>query len=149
MSSLPILIVEDDQPLRSLLTALLSQNGYTFEPVADGRVAIDCIRRKAYAAILLDLMLPDTNGFEVIAYVRAEKPTLMQSIVIITAASKHTLNDFDASSVAALVRKPFDIDHLIETIDRVTGRERPERLDDGTRPRTSAYLVHSARAGGR
>ncbi len=149
MSSLPILIVEDDQPLRSLLTALLSQNGYTFESVDDGRLAIDSIRRKHYAAILLDLMMPDTNGFEVIDYVRREKPELMPSIVVITAASKHTLQDFDESVLGALVRKPFDIHRLIDTIDRVTGTERPERCGDETLPRTSAYHVRSNPAGGR
>ncbi|HEX3582250.1 MAG TPA: response regulator [Thermoanaerobaculia bacterium] len=141
MNPLPILIVEDDQPLRSLLTALLSQHGYTFESIEDGRAAIDRIRRKPYAAILLDLMLPDTNGFEVIDYVRAEKPSLMPSIIVITAASRHTLHDFDASTIGALVRKPFDIHLLIETIDAITGRERPAPHGGETRPRTSAYLA--------
>jgi DNA-binding response OmpR family regulator len=142
MTPLPILIVEDDQPLRTLLTALLTQHGYTFESIGDGRAAIDRIRRKEYGAILLDLMLPEANGFEVIDYVRAERPLLMQSIIVITAASKHTLQDFDASTVAALVRKPFDIHSLIETIDTITRTERPEPHVSGTRPRTSAYLVH-------
>lgn len=141
MSPRPILIVEDDQPLRLLLTAVLTQHGYTFEAVADGRAAIDCIRRQRYAAILLDLMLPETNGFEVIDYVRAERRDLMKSIVVITAASKHTLQDFDDSTVGALVRKPFDIHKLIETLDRVTGTERPERRGAETPPRTSAYCV--------
>ena len=149
MSSLPILIVEDDQPLRSLLTALLAQNGYTFESVGDGQIAINCIRRSPYSAILLDLMMPDTNGFEVIEYVRTEKPELIQSIVVITAASKHMLQDFDASELGALVRKPFDIHSLIDTIDRVTGTERPERCGDETLPRTSADHVRSNPAGDR
>jgi len=142
MSNLPILIVEDDQPLRSLLAALLSQNGYAYESAGDGRVAIDCIRRKRYSAILLDLMLPDTNGFEVMDYMRAEKPQLMKSIVVITAASKHTLQGFDDSTVATLIRKPFDIYRLIETLDRVTGKERPEHRGDETLPLTGAYLAH-------
>jgi DNA-binding response OmpR family regulator len=139
--SLPILIVEDDQPLRSLLTALLAQNCYAFESVGDGRIAIDFMRRKNYGAILLDLMLPETNGFEVIDYIRAEKPELMESVIVITAASKHTLHGFDDSTVGALVRKPFDIHKLIATLDSVTGRERPERHGDGTLPRTSACLA--------
>jgi DNA-binding response OmpR family regulator len=139
--SLPILIVEDDQPLRSLLTALLSQNGYAFESVGDGRIAIDCIRRKRYDAILLDMMLPHMNGFEVIDYIRAEKPELMESVIVITAASKHTLGGFDDSAIGALVRKPFDIYKLIETLDRVTGKERPEHRGDETLPLTSAYLA--------
>ena len=141
MSSHPVLIVEDDQPLRLLLTALLAQHGYAFDSVADGRIAIDSMRRKTYGAILLDLMLPDTNGFEVIDYVRAEKPELMESIVVITGASKHTLHDFDDSTIGALVRKPFDIHELVETLDRVTGKAKPEPLGGETLPRTSACLA--------
>lgn len=141
MNPPPILVVEDDQPLRSLLTALLAQHGYAFDSIGDGRVAIDCLRRKRYSAILLDLMLPEANGFEVIDYVRAEKPQLMETIIVITAASKHTLHDFDASTIGALVRKPFDIHRLIETIDGITGKERPELPGAEKPPRTSLYLA--------
>ena len=94
-------------------------------------------------------MMPELNGFEVIEYVRPEPPELMPSIVVITAASKHTLQDFDDSAVGALIRKPFDIHSLIDIIDRVTGTERPERYDGGTPPRTSAYLVRSNPTGDR
>ena len=142
MAPLPVLIVEDDQPLRFLLTALLTQNNYTFDAVGEGGVAIDCMRRKDYGAILLDLMLPGTNGFEVLQYIYAEQRELMKSVIVITAASKHTLQDFDDSTVGALIRKPFDIHRLLETLDRVTRRENPEHRGDEKPPLTSAYHVH-------
>jgi DNA-binding response OmpR family regulator len=142
MESLPILIAEDDQALRILLSALFTHHGLSFEVVANGEHAIECIRRKRYSAILLDLMLPGWNGFEVIQYVHAERPSLMSRIIVMTAASNQTLHHFDVSSVGALLRKPFDIDELLETINRVTRTEWPEVLDGEMMPRISSYRVH-------
>lgn len=142
MDTLPVLIVEDDQALRVLLSALLMHEGWTFEAVADGDRAIECIRRKNYRAILLDLMLPGTNGFDVLQFIRAEKRELMQRVIVMTAASNLTLTHFDASSIGALLRKPFDINDLIEKIASVSRTTLPDAPAVEKRQRTSSYRVH-------
>lgn len=110
--------------------------------VTNGEQAIESIRRNDYAAIVLDLMLPVTNGFEVLQFVRAERPALMRSIVVMTAASNRTLHHFDETSVGALVRKPFDLDVLLETISDVSRTEWPDARAGETTQRTSSYRVH-------
>jgi two-component system response regulator VicR len=142
METQPILIAEDDAALRILLTALFSHAGYTFDVVSNGDHAIECIRRKRYGAILLDLMLPGTNGFEVLHFVRAEKPLLMPRIIIMTAASNQTLSHFDDTAIGALLHKPFDVQELLDTVACVSRTAWPEVHAAGMRPLTSSYRVH-------
>jgi two-component system response regulator (stage 0 sporulation protein F) len=142
MENQPILIVEDDQALRILLTALFSHSGLTSDVVSNGEHAIECIRRKRYSAVLLDLMLPGTNGFEVLQFVRAEKPSLMPHIIVMTGASNQTLRHFDDCSIGALLHKPFDVHELLDVIGRVSRRGWLEAPAAGMTPRISSYRVH-------
>ena len=65
-----ILLVEDDAALARGLVALLNHNGYDVESVANGQAALARQAVGAYAAIVLDLGLPDQSGFEVLKQVR-------------------------------------------------------------------------------
>jgi DNA-binding response OmpR family regulator len=114
-----ILVVEDDEPTRVLITALCRRAGIDVEVAADGVHALDLIRRRPYAALLLDLMLPKMNGFELLREVRACAPALLSRTIIITAASDLTLRDFDGGGTLALLRKPFDIADLMDALIRV------------------------------
>jgi two-component system OmpR family response regulator len=115
---LPVLIVEDDEPTQNLLQAMLRRWGYTSEIAANGREAIASLERSEFSTIVLDMMMPSVGGREVIEYVTARsKPT---PIIICSAAGPATFQDLDPAIVKAIVRKPFDIDEVINAIDRVT-----------------------------
>jgi CheY-like chemotaxis protein len=127
-----VLIVDDDPGVRTLLVALLAHRGYAHELAEDGDEAIARLRRSAPDAVLLDLMLPKMNGFEVLRFLRAERPQTLPRVIVLTAASNATLRDFDTHGIRALVRKPFDINELLEEIDVCCGgvasvEERPLR----------------------
>src|SRR3712207_478938 len=109
-----ILLVEDDEPIRVLILALCRRIGIEVHVAADGVRALDLIRHGAYSALLLDLMLPRMNGFELLREVRACAPSLLARTIIITAASDATLRDFDGGGTLALLRKPFDIADLVD-----------------------------------
>jgi DNA-binding response OmpR family regulator len=111
-----VLVVDDDPGVRGLLSALLVQRGWKHDAVADGRTAIDKLRRGSYAAVLLDLMLPEETGFEVLRFIRAERPHQLPRVIVITACSNATLRDFDSSGLRQLIRKPFDIHELCDTV---------------------------------
>jgi DNA-binding response OmpR family regulator len=112
-----VLVVEDDPAICILLKALLNRRGYGCHVVHDGNEAMRHLRTQTYSAILLDLMLPGAFGFDVIRFVRAERPWMADRIIVATAACAATLRDFDASTVRALVRKPFDIQELVKHVD--------------------------------
>ena len=120
--SLPILIVEDDEPTQNLLRAVLLRGGYTTEMASDGRQAIALLQAKQYAAVVLDMMMPEVSGSDVLAFLGAA--TSPAPVVICSAAGAASLTGFDPRVVKAVVRKPFDIDQLTGTIKSVVAASR-------------------------
>jgi CheY-like chemotaxis protein len=111
-----ILLVEDDEATRVLIAALCRRLGVEVELACDGECALSMIRKRPYDALLLDLMLPKMNGFELLREIRASAPALLSRTIVITAASPMTLRDFDGGGTLALLRKPFDIVDLVDAL---------------------------------
>jgi DNA-binding response OmpR family regulator len=117
MRSPMILIIDDDPGIRGLLTVVLRRKGFECDIATDGEEAQKKLRRNDYDAILLDLMLPRLNGFEVIRFLKAERRSMLERVIVVTAVAEITLRDFsDQDLVWALLRKPFDLHQLIETV---------------------------------
>src|SRR5437588_9614715 len=110
-----VLVVDDDQGLRGLFTTLLSKKGFAVDTANDGRVAYDQLQRHTYSVILLDLMMPDVNGFELLDRLRRDSPTLLPRVIVMTGASQRSIEDLDLTSLWGLIRKPFDIDSLVSS----------------------------------
>lgn len=119
--TLPILIVDDDEPTQQLLRAVLRRCGCTSELASNGREAIALLQEKRYAAVVLDVMMPDIGGREVVAFLAAS-PTPVP-VIICSAAGPAALAGFDAAVVKAIVRKPFEIDHLVATVTALVGSD--------------------------
>src|SRR5437870_180598 len=114
-SGTSVLVVDDDQALRGLFTTLLGKKGFDVDTAADGRVAFDQIHRHNYSVILLDLMMPEVNGFELLDRLERDSPSLMQKVIVMTGASQRAIQNLDTSRVWGLIRKPFDIDNLVSS----------------------------------
>jgi len=110
-----VLVVDDDQALRGLFTTLLSRRGFSVDCVPDGQEAWEQLSRNPYSVILLDLMMPGVNGFELLERLRRDSPSLLSRIIILTGASQRSLESLDTSRVWGLIRKPFDIDNLVSS----------------------------------
>lgn len=117
-----ILLVEDNEPTRVLIAALCRRIGIEIELAADGERALELIRTRSYSALVLDLMLPKLNGFELLREVRSFAPQLLGRTIIITAVSDMTLRDFDGGGTLALLRKPFDIADLVDALIACCGK---------------------------
>lgn len=122
-----ILLIEDDEATCVLITALCARLGINVETASDGAAGVAMIRAGSYDALLLDLMLPKLNGFEVLREVRAAAPALLARTIVITAASESTLRDFDGGGTLVLLRKPFDIADLHDALVSCTGCDAPLR----------------------
>lgn len=118
-----ILLVDDDEPICVLITAICARMNVQVECAPDGEIGLAMLRRRPYDALLLDLMLPKQNGFEVLRELRSFMPLLLSRTIIITAASDATLRDFDGGGSLVLLRKPFDIADLTDALTACTGCE--------------------------
>ena len=116
-SSFPILIVEDDEPTQNLLRAVLRRCGYASDIASNGEHAIGLLREKRYAAVVLDMMMPEVSGYEVVASIGTAADPV--PVIICSAAGPTALAGFDPTVVKAIVRKPFDIDQLVAAVTAV------------------------------
>src|SRR5947209_5015126 len=109
------LVIDDDRALRGLFTTLLGRNGFTVDVAGDGRIAFDQLNRHNYSVILLDLMMPDVNGFELLDRMERDSPSLLDRVIVMTGASQRTLEPLKSKRIWGMIRKPFDIDNLVSS----------------------------------
>lgn len=114
-----ILIVEDEKPISDLLKLSLTQNGYHCTCVYDGLTAADTIDTDIFDLILLDEMLPDLSGFELMDYIRD------LGIPVIFLTAKTDVSDrVKGLKMGAedYVVKPFEILELLARVENVLRR---------------------------
>ncbi len=109
------LVIDDDGALRGLFTTLLGRKGFSVDVAGDGRVAFDQLSRNNYSVILLDLMMPDVNGFELLDRIERDSPSLLKRVIIMTGVAQRQLERVNGAHVWDVIRKPFDIDHLVSS----------------------------------
>jgi CheY-like chemotaxis protein len=80
-----VLVIDDDPGLRSLVRRTLEREGYGVVEAENGRVALDRMREATPGVILLDLMMPDMDGFDFITELRHEEPWRDIPVIVITA----------------------------------------------------------------
>lgn len=110
-----VLVVDDDNGVQGLFSALLQRNGYSVDCARNGRQAFEYLKRGSYSVILLDLMMPDVDGFELIERLERDSPSLLKKVIVMSGASQRVLESLDRRRVWGLIRKPFDIDDLMKS----------------------------------
>jgi len=119
------LVIDDDLALRGLFTTLLGRKGFSVDVAGDGRAAFDQLNRNNYSVILLDLMMPDVNGFELLERMQRDSPSLLKRVIIMSGAAQRQVERVNPTQVYDVIRKPFDIDHLMSSaIACSEGRQR-------------------------
>lgn len=112
-----ILVVEDDPDIARLLSLMLTRAGYRVDIALTGREALAALQETAYAALSLDLMLPDVGGLEIIRQVRQRPDTADLPIMVVSAKMEEgrlAINgDFSAIDWLA---KPFDENRLLAVV---------------------------------
>lgn len=111
-----VLVVEDDAAIRSLMVAALKREPLWVETAADGAQAIEKIEEHDYAVILVDLMLPRVDGFDVLRRYRELRPEARAVVFVMTAYDDAALRKLDPTLVHGCLRKPFDIEWLVELV---------------------------------
>jgi len=112
-----ILVVEDDRPTHALLVTLVRRCGRDSWSAFDGASALRTIRSEPLDGMLLDLLLPNVNGFEILREVKSTVPDLLGKTLVVTAASESTYRDCEEIRyVRGLFRKPFDVQGLEDEI---------------------------------
>src|SRR5262245_2785685 len=114
-----VLIVEDEADQNEMLAQLVARRGFRVVQTYTGKEGVDRARSQPPDLLLLDLMLPDIDGFEVCESLRSSRDTNLIPIVMATALadSRHRVRGYRVGANAYIV-KPYTRDQIYEAIDR-------------------------------
>jgi two-component system alkaline phosphatase synthesis response regulator PhoP len=117
-----VLIVEDDAALRRMLSIFLRAAGYLAQVAADGPTGLALVRAERPDLVLLDLMLPGIDGWEVLRRIKGDALTATVPVLVLTASVDVPYNE-QALRLGAtrFLAKPIDSRVLVETVDEVLG----------------------------
>jgi len=111
-----VLLVEDDDNIRRLLQTILRKQCSSIECASDGERALELLNGNTYDVVVLDIMLPKKNGFEVAEAIAAMPHP--PGIVVLSAIARYFRDRFPAKTV--VLQKPFDIGQLSAAIREVS-----------------------------
>ena len=112
------LIVEDDPDITTLLTYILKKEGFTVTSVSDGETALSIVNEFKPDVVLLDLMLPKINGFEVCHRIKENIKTKDIKIVVVSAKNYHAdINRAKKLGADEYLVKPFAKEDLIKILN--------------------------------
>ncbi len=108
------LIVEDDPAIRRLVEKLLSRRGIEIDSAHDGEQAIEKLRAGRFSVVVLDLMVPQVNGFGIIDFMK--RNDIHTPVAVVSAVSQQSLTNLDLDIVKVVISKPFDVDEFTRAI---------------------------------
>jgi DNA-binding response OmpR family regulator len=126
-----LLIIEDDDPIRVLVSRIATRCGFEVDLARDGSEGLALLRDGEYDKVILDLMMPGVSGFHVLEQLRQLRPGKLHCIMIMTAVTDATLATLDTTLVHQVIRKPFDIHELAVQIQECARCDtlQPQRIE--------------------
>lgn len=115
-----ILVVDDEEALRTVLSTELEGEGYQVSTAGDGEEAMKILGSQQFHLILLDIKMPNVDGFEVLKFVKQHQPSTK---VIMLTGFADLKNAIESKKLGAedFVSKPYDLVDLLTTVERVLG----------------------------
>ena len=111
-----VLVVDDDEDVREMLGHLLRQRGLTVDDAAGGQEAIDLIAEHHYSVVVLDLLMPQPDGFAVLQLLEERSAQSQPVVLVLSGAEQPVLDRLDPQRIHGIVRKPFDGDELASLV---------------------------------
>jgi two-component system, OmpR family, response regulator len=116
-----VLVVEDDEPIRDLVALALSYEGHEVTAVATGRGAADLLRDRSFDLVVLDVMLPDLDGFELLRRIRSSRHPSATMFLTARDELDSRVRGLRGGADDYLV-KPFSVDELVARAEAVLRR---------------------------
>lgn len=119
-----LLIVDDDRMTRMLIPALLAERHWDIQQAGDGAEAIERLAQREFDVMVLDLMMPNVNGFQVLDHLRLKHPQVLKKTIVLSglAGQKQAL-DLSEKELFRIMRKPFRMRDLVNAILTCAGEE--------------------------
>jgi CheY-like chemotaxis protein len=121
-SRLNVLIIDDNEQITKMISSFLDMSNHDCTVVNEGKEGLELIKTKQYDSIVLDLAMPEFDGYEILDTLQKEDPSQLRKIIILTASTIpiETVQKFKDLGVSACLQKPVDIDQLLSRITDAT-----------------------------
>jgi len=112
---------EDENDMVELVRIILGREGYAVEGVREGHVGLQAIKEELPDLILLDLMMPDMDGWEIYRQIKNDEETLNIPVIVITAKAQTVdkVLGVEIAKVDDYISKPFRPHELVERVEKV------------------------------
>ena len=110
------LIVDNDEGVRSLLRTILLRMGCEVEVSRNGRDAISRLASADYDLVLLDLLMPEISGQDILLHIGSRAPEMLQRVIVVTALAERATTIPEVARPYCVIRKPFDVEYLVAQI---------------------------------
>lgn len=118
MRQIKILIIDDDKDICEYMHLLLTQSGYDVTALTSPRQGLDALREEEFHVVILDIMMPELNGMEVLEEIRRFDTDI--AIIIFTGyPSVDTAVMSMKYNVSDYIKKPFDVDEFNKTLENI------------------------------
>jgi DNA-binding response OmpR family regulator len=112
-----VVIGEDDEPIATLLRdSINDEDAYQAVVVSDGALVLETVRQVHADLLILDIMMPGLNGFEVFDRVRADTDIREMPVLFVSAATNQFQSDFTQRGITDVISKPFDLNDLLARV---------------------------------
>jgi DNA-binding response OmpR family regulator len=116
-----IIYFEDDKDMVELVRIILGREGYQVEGIAEGQAGIKAVQQNSPDVILLDLMLPDMDGWEIFRQLKHDESTADIPVIVITAKAQSIdkVLGLEIAKVDDYISKPFRPNELVDRVEEV------------------------------
>jgi CheY-like chemotaxis protein len=104
-----VLVAEDDPSIRALMASAFRRRKLQMALVSNGDEALQHLQNQEWLVLVLDLMMPEVTGWDVIAWLAAHPERKPRTVVVVSATDRAMLAELDPTVVNAVIFKPFDI----------------------------------------
>jgi DNA-binding response OmpR family regulator len=121
-----ILCIEDEQEMIDLIRLILSRRGFEILGANGGKEGLEMIRKNHPDLVLLDLMMPEMDGWEVYQQMKADETTRDIPVIVVTAKAQSIdkVLGLHIAKVDDYIAKPFSPQELLASVDTVLGRQK-------------------------
>jgi len=122
-----ILCIEDEPEMIDLIRLILGRRGFKVSGAAGGKAGLQAVRDELPDLVLLDLMMPDMDGWEVYQQMKAEEQTRLIPVIVVTARAQSIdkVLGIHIAKVDDYIAKPFSPQELLTSVEKVLGQTKP------------------------
>jgi DNA-binding NtrC family response regulator len=121
-----ILVVDDDESIRTVLIAVLEEKGYTVDTAGSGNEGIEKTKTSFYNLALVDIRLPDMEGTQVLAKMEETAPEIRKIIITGYPSVQNAIEAINKGA-HAYIMKPFDMDNVLRTVEDQLKKQEAEK----------------------